>query len=196
MSKYLRLVAVVLLSSVAVQSARGQAVSPDFLGVVNNGNGTFTYQYNVLLSNNTTLNTGNQFVLYDFHGLTSSVFTDSAVAGLFVPTMSLIGPMPPGSLLLGADTPSVFNVVLTYSGGPASNNTGADINLGRLDIVSTQPLDAAPLIAFAANSFNADNGAPAGNQSFVRGPVPIPEPGAAALLLFTSAALARRRSLR
>ena len=188
------LVVAVLATLLGAPLSLGQAISPDFLGVVNNGNGTFTYQYNILLDHNTQLNGGEQFVLYDVAGLTGTpTFTDSAtIPGSYIVSLANTGPYPPNTLLLGTDSPTLSNVALTYGGGAPSNNTGTSQNLGRLDLVSTFPLATGGFLAFAANSRNADNGQPAGNQSFVQGPV-VPEPSSAAIGLSVLGLVALRR---
>lgn len=191
---YCAMVVAILATLLGAPLALGQAISPDFLGVVNNGNGTFTYQYNLLLDNNTQLTPGNQFVLYDVAGLTGTpTFTDAPLAGTYIVSLANTGPYPPNTLLLGPDSPTLQNVALTYSGGSPSNNTGVSQNLGRLDLVSTNPLGPASFLAFAANSRNADNGQPAGNQSFVQGPIPEPSSAAIGLTVLGFAALRRVR---
>jgi hypothetical protein len=175
--------------SVATQSngAESGDISPDFLGVVNNGNGTFTYQYNLLLQNNTTVSPGNQVVFYDFGGLigTPTFVDNAAVAGTFAIAVQGVGPVPPGSLVLAADTAG-SNIVLSYSSGTVSNNTGATISLGRVDILSSEILAVSEFVPYAANNSANGNPTPAGNQGFVRGAAgavsAAPEPGTFAFL--------------
>jgi len=193
------------VAALGIGVSHAQSISPDFLGVVDNGNGTFTYQYNILLDNNTELVDGKQFVIFDFNGLVGTpTFTDNAaLVGTYVVSLQGSGPVPSGSAQLGPDDPSAANIVLTYTGvgaGPGpSNNTGSSQLLGRLDAVSLFPLSAGNFTAFAANSQNADNDTNAGNQSFTRGPnVFIPEPGTIALfgaaLLPLAGAIRRRKA--
>ena len=180
------LIVAALAAMVCGSRASAQSISPDFLGVVSNGDGTFTYQYNLLLDNNTIIANGKQVAFYDVGGLTGTpVFTPgvAAPASSFLISSPVLGPYPSETLLLAPDLPLLSNIGLTYNSATSySNNSGTSIALGRLDFVSSLPLAPNAFLAYAANSNNADNGQPSGNQTFVRGPA-VPEPGSVGIAL-------------
>jgi hypothetical protein len=71
----------------------------------------YSYSYGVVLTSNTTLQTGDFFTVYDFPGFVPG--TNTQPAG-FTFSTALVGPTPPGAA--PTDNPGIANLTWTYAG--------------------------------------------------------------------------------
>ncbi|HLK58088.1 MAG TPA: PEP-CTERM sorting domain-containing protein [Chthonomonadaceae bacterium] len=180
-------------------AAQGQGLSPTFLSVTPSGS-NFDFSYELDLLDNTKIDNTSNVTFYDFAGLVGTPTFTSALSGAsFVGSAPLLGVVP--SSLGQTDNPTLANANLAFTGAsPITNTTGSTINLGTIDIISSNGLVPGGLFTgYGITSFNAQNGSPAENNSFIQGPntpANAPEPGTWALLVgsgVTGMVLIRRR---
>jgi hypothetical protein len=91
----------------------------------------YRYTYGVMLTSNSTLQPGDQFVIYDFNGLVSG--SNTQPAGFAFSTMNTGG--NPGRTVPN-DNPTMPNLVWTYTGGTP---LVGQIGLGNFTALSTLP---------------------------------------------------------
>lgn len=91
----------------------------------------FRYTYGVMLTSNSTLQSGDQFVIYDFNGLVSG--SNTQPAGFSFTTMNTGG--NPGRTVPN-DNPAMPNLVWTYTG---DTPLIGQIGLGNFTALSTLP---------------------------------------------------------
>jgi hypothetical protein len=173
-----------LLASVALFA--GPSVKADIIPlfdvVVDNGDGTCTFNYNVEVSGGTRVNTGDYFTIYDFNGyIAGSAFApaDWAIA------TPLTGVTPGNQIVV--DDPSIVNLTFTYTG--AATIFGPVFPLGGPDAFGADSKFCRPFVGgqYASsthknNPGKPDNNTPQENQGSVVTPA-VPEASSLALLL-------------
>ena len=92
--------------------------------------GNFRFTYSVILPSNYTLQAGDYFTIYDFHGLVGG---NQQPAGWTYSTAN-VGHTPPG--ILPVDDPSVPNLTWTYN-GPTISAGSASAALGNFSALSS-----------------------------------------------------------
>lgn len=73
--------------------------------------GNYRYSYNVVLTSDSTIRTGDYFTIYDFQGL---VANSNVQPANFAYSSATVGPTPSGTS--PTDSPTVSNVTWTYTG--------------------------------------------------------------------------------
>jgi len=187
--------AVALLSFAAPVSA---SIIPTLESVGDNGDGTYTFNYQGTLAGDQGVVDGSRMVIFDFAGyVANSVFgpggqvlasTELTSSGLLLP--------------LGAvDNPTIPNLVFTWSGAPfhASGGPFGDINFNGLGAKSTFGGHADSFFATKAIINNGPEvGKIATNQGPVTVPGAVPEPATWAMMIggfgMVGGAMRRRRT--
>lgn len=203
MRKHLSLVGTAAaIGLVALSSAAKADILPSTAGptVTANGNGTFTWTYEVFVTGAQTVNPGNSFTFYDFQGFTGQA---TATNGQFTPTTTLVSPAPvitPFGAVTPNDSAGIPNITFTFSG--ATPIVGQGINgtsLGTFSLVSTL---GGPGVRnpFLGRGTDTDSGLL--NANITNYIAPVPEPGEYAVAGIFGAGLiglmvrARRRTAR
>lgn len=191
--------AVALLSFAAPASA---SIIPTLEGLpVDNGDGTFTFNYQGTLAGDQGVTKGSKLVIFDFAGyVTDSIF---GPGGFVLPTVELTSTglvVPSGAV----DNPTIENLVFTWDGPDFHTSGGpfADIDFNGLGAKST--LGGLAESFFAVNAIKNNGTGPGGagtlatNQGFVTVPGVIPEPATWAMMIggfgMVGATMRRRRA--
>lgn len=157
-------------------------IIPLFNVVVDNGDGTCTFSYNVEVSGGTRVNTGDFFTIYDFNGyIAGSAFApaDWAISE------NLVGITPPSQLVV--DSGSTINLTFTYTG--AGTIFGPAFPVGGVGAFGADSKFCNPKLggqyassAHKNNPGKADDNSLQENNGFVVTPA-VPETSSFALLL-------------
>lgn len=184
------------LALLGLTNPASASIIPTLESVVDNSDGTFTFNYQGTLAGDQGVVDGSKMVIFDFAGyVADSVF---GPGGQVVATTELISS---GLLIpLGAvDNPTIPNLVFTWEGAPfhASGGPFADINFDGLGAKSIFGGTASSF--FAANAV-INNGPEVGKLATNQGPVsvPVPEPTTWAMMIagfgLVGGAMRRRRT--
>lgn len=177
------LAAFVALAVVALAAGQASAsITMVALSPVNNGNGTWTYNYQVNLSGDENANTGDFATLYDFTGLQGTPTLSGAFSAGWQINLPFLGQTPAGITPIPADDPAVVNIFLSRTGGTILGN-GTQQTLFDLQAISTLgpgiPRHAYSSLAHVAGDPNGATNATLGSVS---GPAfLVPEPSSIAL---------------
>ena len=136
-----------LLAAAAVAAACGSSASADSILynslVVNNAHGTYTYNYQIQLTDNSILRSGDFFEIVDFafltgpatgvgQGVEATVVNGPSNWTFTTPmfTGSITAPGVGGNTVSVPDSATVPNLRWTYSGPDFVNNSGSSVILG------------------------------------------------------------------
>lgn len=186
MNKLRLVLAVVFLVGIAVSTARANTITPGFIGVTDNGDGTYLWEYKATLENGKidgSIATAQFFTLYDLRGYIAG---SSAAPSGWTPSDNVTG-LTPGGVFPPPDALSLTNVTFSYSGGlQCAGGTGScsavEINLGTFSFLST--IGSVMEGRWSSQDLSRGSGAAQPAVGFVE--VPVPD-GASTVLLFGSA---------
>ena len=177
------------LTDVAASSAHAQAILLQFISAVG-VHGNVTYTFSIILNSDTRANPGSITTLYYFNGLLTGEANAPTFSGIggasYAISTSLLGiNLPPGTVALGGDDPTMPTVSLAYNGASVSCSGQSSVNQGFLTLHSTNLVNGAgDFTPFASSTFNISSQANSGNQGEVSGPgsavstaATKPEPG-------------------
>jgi hypothetical protein len=189
-----RLVPLLLAAAVVLWADTGQARSEILLTLAggsptNNGNGTYTYNYDVYLTGGYQLNsaggggnTANLFTFYDIAGyVPSSAVSNATGFAQSGVSEQLVGVTPANTA--PADSATVENVTFRYTSPTVMSNAigSPDELLGTVSFLSTDGIVGTSNVMYAAAAQKFTPGSPANGEeandvSFVAGPTVIPAP--------------------
>jgi len=155
----------------------GAAIIPNFDSLVNNGDGTFTYNYHADLAADQRVDNTDFLTMYDFFGLVPG----SVVVGAAGYTVSYqnVGVTPPSTL--PTDDPTIPNFTITRTGGTIGGPQTPLFTYSATSIVGLTTTR-----TFAANATRSTGdliGTKIANVGLTIGPTtPTPEPASLALL--------------
>jgi PEP-CTERM motif-containing protein len=185
------LAACLILAVLALAAGEARAsITMVALSPINNGNGTWTYNYQVNLSGDENANTGDFATLYDFTGLQGTPTLSGAFASGWQVNLPFLGQTPNGITPIPADDPAVVNIFLSRTGATILGN-GTQQTLFDLQAISTIgpgiPRHAYSSLAHVAGD---PTGATNATLGTVSGPAfLVPEPTSLALFGIGGAAL-------
>jgi hypothetical protein len=187
------LLAFSLLLCVALSSTAHASIIP-VLDTVTLIGSEYEFSYSGTLAGDTGLVDGNRIVIFDFQG-----YVDGSIdAGIYAADVDAYVELTStiSAAMLGYDDdPTIENLVFEWTGSPFNASGGPFPDVSFAGLTARSIYSATHIDGYAALTV-INNGAATGLLAFNAGPVavPVPEPGALALLVAGCGLLARRRA--